>query len=671
MKKILLLAALALPAFAHAQNSQYANGGQPIVVTATRVATPINQVPADVTVLTQQDFYAHGDTTLAQALATVPGVNLVQSGGPGNAASLFVRGTNSEDVLVLLDGVPVNDPANPNGAFNFGIVSLADIERIEIVRGPMSGLYGSNAIGGVVNIITRRGSSQPEASVTLAGGWPAQGQGSASLSGTAGKFDYALSGAIDQEAGFDATPQRMSIYAGHRDPYRAWLGTAQLGYAITPDTRAYLILRGQATDAAFPDLADPEFDDPDEFDYNTSLFSKLGLSSTLLDGRLTTDLFVARLQTRLFNKNLADANDPNLASADDTYAGSRTDAQWNNSLRLPDTSALTFNNLSFGAEYTNDGARENVNENGLFGPFTETVRGAQHSWAGHVGLQSTVLNRLTLSAALRDDHVSSFGNAITWRLGGALAVPEIFTTLKASAGTGFLAPSLFDLDYHDDYGDSGNPNLRPEYSTGWEIGPDFALPLFGQADGLDISATYFSSSIRDLIQATLNTSTFTYTEENVASANINGVETDYVLNPAPWASAELTYTYTRAVSGTNGPALLRRPQNEGSASLTLTPLPGLNINPQVQYTGRFDDYLYQNNGCPLGTTGSSCGYTGASATGSSGPGTIVNLNVSYRLTPKFTLFATGKNILNSHFESSNGLQIPGASLLLGLRATVE
>src|ERR1700757_149260 len=108
----MLLAALALPCLAHADD-------QPIVVTATRVATPIGQVPADVTVLTQKDFIAHGDTTLVQALAKVPGVTLVQSGGPGIVASLFVRGTNSEDVLVLLDGVPVNDPASANGAFNF------------------------------------------------------------------------------------------------------------------------------------------------------------------------------------------------------------------------------------------------------------------------------------------------------------------------------------------------------------------------------------------------------------------------------------------------------------------------------------------------------------------------------------------------------------------------
>ena len=112
-----------------------------------------------------------------QALTAVPGLGVVQTGGPGGQASVFIRGTNSEDVLVLLDGVPVNDPSDPNGAFNFGDYTLSDIERIEIVRGPMSGLYGSNAIGGVINIITLQGAGAPKVSITAAGGYPAQGQG--------------------------------------------------------------------------------------------------------------------------------------------------------------------------------------------------------------------------------------------------------------------------------------------------------------------------------------------------------------------------------------------------------------------------------------------------------------------------------------------------------------
>jgi vitamin B12 transporter len=291
------------------------------------------------------------------------------------------------------------------------------------------------------------------------------------------------------------------------------------------------------------------------------------------------------------------------------------------------------------------------------GGYTSFLRASQHSWAGHAGLQTTIADRFTLTGAVRDDTVSSFGSAVTWRVGGVLALPEIDATLKGSVGTGFLAPSLFDLHYVDNYGDSGNPNLRPERSTGWEIGPQFDIPAFGRADFASLSATYFSTSIRNLIQS-VATSSYTYMEENVARADINGVETDYVLNPVPWFSVEVNYTYTRAVSGSDGPALLRRPQNAGSATVTIKPLPGLSIVPQIQYVGRFSDYLYGNDGYMTGI-------------GSADPGTVVNLNVAYRLNEKFTLFATGKNILNSNFESANGLQIAGASMLIGVRAQLE
>ena len=646
----LYLAAALLPLAAQADD-------QPITVTATRIATPAPDVPAGVTVLTQADFAAQGDTTLAQALANVPGLTLAQSGGPGNAASVFMRGANSEDVLVLVDGVPVNDPSEANGAFNFGVYTLADVERVEIVRGPMSGLYGGGAIGGVINIITRRGTRPAQASISLAGGFPAQGQASASVSGVAGRFDYALSGSLDEEAGFDATAQRLAVYAGHRDPYRAKLGAAQFGYALTQQTRLYVILRGQSTDSAFPDLGYPVFDDPNSYDYNTNFFGKLGVSSTLLDGRLHTDLFIARLQTRLHYKNLLDATDPNQASANDVYRGGRTDAQWNNTLRLPDAGAFTYSSLLFGAEYADDTAREHVNESSFGAPFISTVRAAQHSWAGHAGVQSTLASRLTLTAALRDDAVSSFGNALTWRAGGVLAVPEIDTRFKAAGGTGFLAPSLYDLHYIDNYGDSGNPNLRPERSIGWEAGAEVTLPGFGRPEFADLSASYFASTIRNLIQA-VPLPSGAYTEANVDRADIDGVETELRLTPANWVTADLTYTYTRAVDARTGTALLRRPQNTGGATLTFIPWPGLNIMPQVQYEGRFNDYLYANSGYPIGV-------------GLARAGTVVNLSASYKLDEHLTLFANGRNILGSRFEPVNGLQIPGASVLIGVRAGFE
>ncbi len=128
-----------------------------IVVTATRVPTPVLDIPAGVSVIDRQTIEQRGYTTLAEALSAVPGMRVSQSGGPGGNASVFVRGTNSNHVLVLRDGMPLNDASDSSGAFNFGVDTLADVERIEVIRGPMAALYGSGAIGGVINLISRQG----------------------------------------------------------------------------------------------------------------------------------------------------------------------------------------------------------------------------------------------------------------------------------------------------------------------------------------------------------------------------------------------------------------------------------------------------------------------------------------------------------------------------------
>ena len=654
---VCVLAAL-VPFAAHADDGGATAGGAvPVMtVTATRVSTLLPDVPAGVTVVTAAEMQARGYTTLVQALSAVPGLGVVQSGGPGAQASVFIRGTDSEDVLVLLDGVPVNDPSNANGAFNFGDYTLSDIARIEIVRGPMSGIYGSNAIGGVINIITQQGSGAPKISFSAAGGWPAQGQGDASLTGATGKFDYALTGAIDQEAGFDDTARRLSVYAGNRDPFRSNLGSLNLGYTPVDGTRIGLVIRAQQADSAFPDLGFPVFDDPDEYAYNTNVFGKLGVTSNLFNGLLTTEAFVARVQNSLHESNLLDADDPNEAAADEDYHGIRYDTQWNNTLHVPDFGPAEFSSILFGIEYLNDRSKFTINDQSFGTPFTGGSNNSQNTIAGHAGLQTTLGGRLTLTGALRDDAVSSFGNALTGRFGGVLAIPEADLHLKASYGTGFLAPSLFDLYGQESFGGfpdyHGNPELKPEHSSGYEAGAQVDIPAFGQPDFASISATYYFNNITDLITPTPDFSS----EENVGHSRISGVETELVLNPVSWASADLTYTYTYARDVTDGSPLLRRPENAGSATVTLNPTPAISIVPQVQYIGRYTDFLYADDGNPIGD-------------GLNEPGTIVNLTASYALTPQYSLFAQAKNLFQSKYEPVNGLQIPGQSFLFGIRGS--
>src|SRR5215472_8392926 len=285
------LAAIAAPALAEETTMT-----PETVVSATRIPTPVVDIPAGVTVIDRQTIEERGYTTLTQALAAVPGVHVSQSGGPGGNASVFIRGTNSNQVLVLRDGMPLNDASDASGAFNFGIDTLADVERIEVIRGPMAALYGSGAIGGVINLISRQGHEQGfHLTGELAGGYPRQMEGNANASGIEGPFDYSATIEGQRQRGYDTTPQRESIYTGVPDPYRNVVGTLNLGYTPIDGTRLSLFLRARNAQFGFNALGNPTFDDSNSTGYDDTLLGRVGVASKLFNGAYETSVFAGRL----------------------------------------------------------------------------------------------------------------------------------------------------------------------------------------------------------------------------------------------------------------------------------------------------------------------------------------------------------------------------------------
>lgn len=164
--------------------------GDAVVVSPTTVPTPSDQSGSSVSVITANDIERQQLRTVRDVLATVPGLNVVQNGGPGGQTSVFIRGTNSNHVKVLIDGIDLSDPSNPNEAFDFGQLLTGDIERIEVLRGPQSGLYGSDAIGGVISITTKAGNGPPKVTLSTEGGSFGTTNERASLSGSQANFNY-------------------------------------------------------------------------------------------------------------------------------------------------------------------------------------------------------------------------------------------------------------------------------------------------------------------------------------------------------------------------------------------------------------------------------------------------------------------------------------------------
>jgi vitamin B12 transporter len=648
---ILAGSAALLPGMALAQPAP--DSQENLVVTATRVPEKLENIPAGVTVIDRKTIEERGYTTLVDALSAVPGVRVAQSGGPGSQASVFIRGTNSNHVLVLIDGVPVNDPADPGGAFNFGVDTLADVERIEIVRGPMSSVYGSEALAGVINIITKHGRGAPHGHLTLGAGSPRQGIAQGDVSGGFGLWDYSANVQGLSERGFDQTPQReIPVYTGEVDGDRSKLAQVELGFTPVVDTRISLLLRARDAKYGYDEVSAVAVDAGNASGYDASLFGKLGIVSKLFDGVWDTSAFISRMQDDRRYTITDSPLDPDDDTGDSRYHGRRTDAQWNNTVHLPDVAILTASALTFGYEHVSDQVNVKIDTNSIYGPYASTVKAHDDTDSGYAGLQTTVAERLALTGQVREDATTVGGDAFTWRIGGVLDVPEILSHLKASYGTGFRAPALYDRYGIDSYGYIGNPNLRPEYARGYELGVTTDLP-----GGVSVTSTYFYNRIHDLIVVEYAANYLSSSPVNIDRARTEGLEETVTLRLAHWMQADLGYTYTDARDLDTQEQLLRRPYNQGFANLRIVPFPGFVVAPELIYTGNFQDYLTSNAGVPEP-------YTGLSPSG-----LIFNLSLSWQVTPTVQVFIWGKNLGNSTFEPVNGYQMPGASFMAGTRLT--
>jgi len=644
---LVLMAALPSHAQAPAAQPVAAQTLPDTIVTATRIPTPAASVPAGITVISRQDIEERGYQTLAEALATVPGLRLVQTGGLGQQASAFLRGSNSRHVLVLLDGVPVNDPSEPNGAFNFGNELLGDIERIEVVRGPGSALFGSGAIGGTINLITRRAPANTPFQVfgDLAGGTQGTARGVLGVAGTATGWDYLAVGQGFTSQGSDATPRRFTRDTRETEDFRAAAGTARFGWNAAQGTRVEGLLRWRENHLELDSVPN---DDPNYDGNDRRWFGQLRGETTLLDGAWTTGLRAAYTEDRRRYSNLPDWR--SAATTEDYFRGQRETYDWGNRIRLGDAGPLTQVGLAFGATYE----RENVEARSGSPAFRTTTDATANSTALHAGVQARLGERLDLSAGLRQDNAEDYDGFTSWRLGAVLLLPEITSRAFVSAGTAFKAPSLFQRFGRIGTTFRGNPNLDPESSFAWEAGLETDLPLFGRTDGATTNATYFESRFRDLI----NFNAAFNSLENIERARSRGVELGLTLRPAPWLDGRVAWTITEARDQTNDRPLARRPRNVVAVSARIAPDDRLTIVPEVLFTGPSPEAAF-----------AAYTDTGASITRQSynKSGTTLNLTANYRVTQGVTAYAEGRNLTNSDFEPANGFVIPGRSVLVGAR----
>src|SRR3989440_4824751 len=602
-----------------------------IVVSATKIETPISQIGSSVTVITADEIALNQERSLPDVLRPVPGLNIVQTGGPGGKTSVFMRGSNSNHTKVIIDGVDANDPSQ-DGVFDFGQVLTSDIAQVEVLRGPQSSLYGSDAIGGVVNIVTKTGEGPPQFTGRVEGGSFDTFNQSASVRGSVSRFRYSFNVAHFLADDTPVTPLDLLPPGRKRinDSYENITVSTKFGVDLTDIFSIDFV--GRYTDSTL-------FFTGEDFSFFPSVpaasQSEQNARQLFTRGDARLVLFGGAFKNRI---GVAYTNYRTVIQAPDTgfglppeniNHGDRIKFDWQGNIELGKSNALIL-----GVEDQEDRL------------IDSPISAENDNVAGFAELQSEIVPGLFNAASIRHDDNDRFGGKTTWRIAPAYLIPNIGTKLKASYGTGFKAPSLTQLFVSfPAFNFFANPDLQPEESEGYDFG--FEQPLAG--DRLRFGATYFHNDIKNLINAN---ATFT-SLENVGQATTQGVETFISVAVTDRFKVRGDYTYTDAVDDTTGLELLRRPKHKASVTASWLPTDRLSFSATALYVGSQVDGNRSFSIQRLDTD----------------PYFVVNLAANYDAGKGVTLFVRIDNVFDERYENPTGFQRPGLGVFGGASFT--
>ena len=623
-----------------------------IVVVANRAPEPLSKVGNSVTVLNDDAIRQSQEVVVADLLAQTPGVTFARTGGVGEPTSVFIRGAESDQTVVVIDGVQLNDPSTPGGGFDFANLLTSDISRIEILRGAQSTLYGSQAIGGVINIVSAEPTGPFGGGVAAEGGSHDTGYVTAHLGGKDDSLLWRLSGNWYGTSGIPAFDER---YGGTRlSASQIGGGSGQLRYALTPDLQ--IDLRGYYTQARtdFDGFDTPHakppfsFGDDNEFSKISQMLGYAGLTLMSPDRTLTNRVAYqyTNTDTRLFDPNApANLGSPSTETFYGIGRNEREEYQgtWEITPRIQ---------AVFGAQHERSTIDTDSPAFDYSGPMP--LRNFATIDSGYAQLQGQPIAGLTLTAGGRYDRHDVYGGHSTGQFAAAWTLDDSRTVLRASFGQGFKAPSLYQL-----YSNYGNQGLQPEIAHSWDAGVEHHA-----WDGrVVLSATYFNRDSRDLIeffdctpqstQPLCGPDPFGY-YANVARASAHGAELQAAVNPSDQLSLSANYTLTDTEdrspgSETFGNQLPRRPKSTANAMATYRWPSRLSTSVGARYASRsFDDAA---NTIALG------GYV------------LLDLKISYALGERLELYGRVDNATGKHYETAYLYGTYGRVGFAGVRAT--
>jgi len=607
-----------------------------IIVTASRTDQPLKSVGSAIDVFTAEDIAERPHFEVSNLLREVPGVSVNRSGQMGAQTQVRLRGAEANHTLVLINGIEAGDPFTV-GEFDFANLLTDDIARIEVLRGPQSALYGAQAIGGVINVITTQGQGAPVYSAAVEGGSFGTYKTSVSASGGGDSYGLAASAVYLDTAGFSQAIGG-SEKDGHHNLTLNASGRADIGRSFDASMALRYVeafVENDTQDFGFGSPTQGLVIDSDDTRKSKAFYGKATSRLKVLDD--AWEHIVSAALTDFTGNNYAGG-----AFSFGSY-GQKIDLTYQSNLEIaPEDSALSH--TLTGLVQFKDETFEN--KSGFPGPQNQRKSTQDVGYVAEYRLG--IDDQVYLSGALRYDDNDLFKNETTYRASVAWQVPETGLKLRASYGTGVAKPGFFELFGFDPTSFVGNPNLQPEKSEGWDISADYVFA----SNRASISATYFSADLTDEIFTDF--SVFPFTVRNQAGKSTReGVELSLKFAPTDNLRASGSYTYTSAKDDA-GVQEVRRPKHVASLSGFYTFLDGrADIGLSLDYNGKSTDVVF-TPAIPSGVS-------------TLDDYVLATVHASYDVTDRIEAFGRIENLFDETYQEIYSYNSMGIGAYAGLR----
>ncbi len=651
--------------------------GSEIIITATKTEINKRETGASITIITADQIEQKQKMNLVDILKTMPGTSLSSSSSLGGLADMYIRGAESNHVVVLLDGVKVNDPTSPSNGFDFAHITTDNIERIEVIRGSQSTLYGSDAIGGVINIITKKGKGKPQLTVKAEGGSYATFKEMAGVSGSNEWVNYSFAVSRLDSRGFSRTSSwkglRKSFITNPHDGYENTSVSSRIGVKTIHDSWLTLSLRYIGT---WNKIADGPYQEDKNHTYSTN-----NLAANLLYAVPVFSWWESSLSVSYNYQHRRDRDRPDVHEytfltmgsidyMDMQFKGNRIGIEFKNKFKIAD-----MDEIICGATYEKESAATmpwwySVSQ---YGGYTmdprDQIDKTEGTWAAYLQNHLKLKDRIFIIAGGRYTKPDHFTDTLDFSASGSFILPVTETRLKANIGTGYKVPSIYQRYYNRNLSHLqqldlnmmpewqqyitiqglGNINLKPEQSLSWDAGIE--QPLWKEK--IILEANFFTIDYRKMIY--YDSYKGTYGQYINIDAISRGVECIAIIKPVKDLSIEGHYTFTL----TNGKSnllyrgeLLRRPKHRAGFFISYSFLEKGNINLGFNYAGKRRDYYHYPYTSYLD------------------PYYTFDLAASWWIIEQLQAFFRIENLLNRKYEEIWGYRTPGISFYGGLKAQI-